>query len=59
MKSIIKFIEHPDSELLYQSRLDEAVVTGETTPYVIYESEDTTPLVAMADEQRPTGSDSP
>lgn len=30
MKSIIKFIEHPDSELLYQSRLDEAVVTGQS-----------------------------
>ncbi len=39
--------------------VDEAVVTGETTPYIIYESEDTTPLVAMAEEQRPTGSDSP
>ena len=30
--SIIKFIEHPDSELLYQSRYDEAVITGQ--PYI-------------------------
>jgi ATP-dependent Clp protease ATP-binding subunit ClpX len=39
--------------------VDEAVVTGETTPYVIYESEDTTPLLSIDDEQRATGSDSP
>ena len=39
--------------------VDEAVVTGETAPYVIYESEDTAPLTALVDEQLPTGSDSP
>ena len=38
--------------------IDEAVVTGETTPYVIYESEDPAPLLAAGGEQRPTGSDS-
>ncbi len=39
--------------------VDEAVVTGETAPYVIYESEDTAPLTALVEEQLPTGSDSP
>jgi ATP-dependent Clp protease ATP-binding subunit ClpX len=39
--------------------VDEAVVTGETTPYVIYESEETAPVVTLEEEQRPTGSDSP
>jgi ATP-dependent Clp protease ATP-binding subunit ClpX len=38
--------------------VDEAVVTGETAPYVIYESEDTAPLTAVVDEQLQTGSDS-
>jgi ATP-dependent Clp protease ATP-binding subunit ClpX len=38
--------------------VDEAVVTGETAPYIIYESEDTAPLAALGDEQLPTGSDS-
>ena len=37
--------------------VDEAVVTGETKPYVIYESEDTTPLLAVDEEQLQTGSD--
>ena len=31
--------------------VDEAVVTGETTPYVIHESEDTAPLAAVDEEQ--------
>ncbi len=39
--------------------VDEAVVTGENKPYVIYESDDTTPLLAVEEEQLPTGSDSP
>ena len=39
--------------------VDEAVVTGETTPYVIHESDDTTPLVAIDEEQLSTGSDGP
>jgi len=36
--------------------VDEAVVTGETQPYVIYES-DETPTVNIEQPQRPTGSD--
>jgi len=39
--------------------VDEAVVTGETTPYVIHESDDTTPLVVIDEEQLSTGSDGP
>jgi ATP-dependent Clp protease ATP-binding subunit ClpX len=39
--------------------VDEAVVTGETTPYVIHESDDTTPLAAIDEEQLSTGSDGP
>lgn len=31
-KSIIKLVDHPDSDLLYQSRLDEAIITGQ--PYI-------------------------
>jgi ATP-dependent Clp protease ATP-binding subunit ClpX len=38
--------------------IDEAVVTGETTPYVIHESDDTTPLLAIQEEQLSTGSGS-
>ncbi len=38
--------------------VDEAVVTGETKPYVIYETEEVAP-VAIEDERRPTGSDRP
>jgi ATP-dependent Clp protease ATP-binding subunit ClpX len=38
--------------------IDEAVVTGETTPYIIHESDDTTPLVAIEEEQLSTGSGS-
>jgi ATP-dependent Clp protease ATP-binding subunit ClpX len=36
--------------------VDEAVILGETRPYVIYESEDTTPLLAVEDERLRTGS---
>jgi ATP-dependent Clp protease ATP-binding subunit ClpX len=36
--------------------LDEAVVTGETKPYVIYESEEP-PTVNLEQQRRPTGSD--
>jgi ATP-dependent Clp protease ATP-binding subunit ClpX len=39
--------------------VDEAVVTGETKPYIIFESEDTTPLLKVDEERLPTGSDSP
>jgi len=36
--------------------LDEAVVTGETKPYVIYES-DEPPTINIEQQERPTGSD--
>jgi len=39
--------------------VDEAVVTGETQPYVIHESDDTTPMLAVDEEQLGTGSDGP
>jgi hypothetical protein len=39
--------------------VDEAVVTGETTPYVIHESDETTPLAAINEDQLSTGSDGP
>ncbi len=39
--------------------VDEAVVTGETMPYVIHESDDTTPLVVIDEDQLSTGSDGP
>jgi ATP-dependent Clp protease ATP-binding subunit ClpX len=39
--------------------VDEAVVTGENKPYIIFESEDTTPLLKVDEERLPTGSDSP
>jgi ATP-dependent Clp protease ATP-binding subunit ClpX len=39
--------------------IDEAVVAGENTPYIIYESEETTPLPAVDAEQLPTGSEGP
>ena len=39
--------------------VDEAVVTGETMPYVIHESDDTTPLAVMSEKQLSTGSDGP
>ena len=39
--------------------VDEAVVTGETKPYVIYESEDTAPMLAVEEQRLPTGSDRP
>lgn len=37
--------------------VDEGVVTGETKPYVIYESGDAQGLLAVEDEPLPTGSD--
>jgi ATP-dependent Clp protease ATP-binding subunit ClpX len=37
--------------------VDEGVVTGETKPYVIYESEDTQDSEPSGEEQLPTGSD--
>ncbi len=37
--------------------VDEAVVTGETTPYIIYETDDTTPLLAVDEAQLPAASD--
>ncbi len=39
--------------------VDEAVVTGETKPYVIYESDDTAPMLAVEEQRLPTGSDRP
>ena len=39
--------------------VDEAVVTGETTPYIIHESDDTTPMLTVDEEQLGTGSDGP
>ncbi len=39
--------------------VDESVVTGETKPYIIFESDDTTPLVTVDEERLPTGSDRP
>ena len=43
-------------EVQQQKFLAEAVVTGETKPYVIYES-DETPTVNIEQPPRPTGSD--
>jgi ATP-dependent Clp protease ATP-binding subunit ClpX len=37
--------------------VDEGVVTGETKPYVIYESEEAQGLLAVEDAPLPTGSD--
>ena len=39
--------------------VDEGVVTGETKPYVIYESDEARGLLSIEDEPRPTGSDRP
>ncbi len=36
--------------------VDEAVVTGETKPYIIFESEETAPLRAVQEERRAAGS---
>jgi ATP-dependent Clp protease ATP-binding subunit ClpX len=36
--------------------IDEAVVTGETKPYIIFESDDTAPLRAVQEERRAAGS---
>ncbi|HEX5746817.1 MAG TPA: ATP-dependent Clp protease ATP-binding subunit ClpX [Archangium sp.] len=38
--------------------IDEAVVTGETKPYIIFESEETAPLRAVQEERRAAGSGS-
>ena len=38
--------------------IDEAVVTGETRPYIIFESEETAPLRAVQEERRAAGSGS-
>ena len=49
----------PSSTSAKKVVVDEAVVTGETQPYIIYESEET-PTVNIEQqeqEQRPTGSD--
>ena len=48
----------PSSKTAKKVVVDEAVVTGETTPYVIYESDDP-PTVSLEQQQapRPTGSD--
>jgi ATP-dependent Clp protease ATP-binding subunit ClpX len=46
----------PSSTTAKKVVVDEAVVTGETQPYVIYES-DETPTVNIEQPQRPTGSD--
>jgi ATP-dependent Clp protease ATP-binding subunit ClpX len=46
----------PSSTSAKKVVVDEAVVTGETQPYVIYES-DETPTVNIEQPQRPTGSD--
>ena len=48
----------PSSSTARKVVVDEAVVTGETQPYVIYESEET-PTVNIEQQQqpRPTGSD--
>ncbi|MBT77598.1 MAG: ATP-dependent Clp protease ATP-binding subunit ClpX [Chromatiales bacterium] len=39
--------------------VDEAVVTGEITPYVIHESDETAPLAPIDEDQLSTGSDGP
>jgi ATP-dependent Clp protease ATP-binding subunit ClpX len=38
--------------------VDEAVVTGETRPYIIFESEESAPLRAVPEERRVAGSGS-
>ena len=47
----------PSMENARKVVIDEAVVTGETTPYIIHETDDTTPLLVVDEEQLPTGSD--
>jgi ATP-dependent Clp protease ATP-binding subunit ClpX len=46
----------PSSTSAKKVVLDEAVVIGETKPYVIYES-DEPPTVNIEQQRRPTGSD--
>jgi ATP-dependent Clp protease ATP-binding subunit ClpX len=47
----------PSADSAKKVVVDDAVVTGDNKPYIIYESEDT-PTVSIEQEQRPTGSDS-
>jgi len=47
----------PSMENVSKVVVDEGVVTGETKPYIIYESEETAPEVVAEEERRPTGSD--
>jgi ATP-dependent Clp protease ATP-binding subunit ClpX len=46
----------PSSTTAKKVVLDEAVVIGETKPYVIHETEEP-PKVAIEQQRRPTGSD--
>jgi len=46
----------PSSSTAKKVVLDEAVVSGETQPYVIHES-DEPPTVTIEQRERPTGSD--
>ena len=47
----------PSSETAKKVVLDGAVVNGETSPYVIHESEEP-PVPDVEQQERPTGSDS-
>jgi len=47
----------PSMENAKKVVVDEAVVTGETSPYIIHETDDTTPLLAVDEEQLSAGSD--
>ena len=49
----------PSMENVSKVVVDEGVVTGETKPYIIYESEDSAAIAdgAESEERRPTGSD--
>ena len=49
--------ELPSSESAKKVVLDGAVVNGETSPYVIHESEEP-PAADLEQQERPTGSDS-
>jgi len=47
----------PSMENVSKVVVDEGVVTGETKPYIIYESEEPAPEAVLDEERRPTGSD--
>jgi ATP-dependent Clp protease ATP-binding subunit ClpX len=47
--------ELPSEENVTKVVVDEAVVSGETKPYVIYESDESS-RPSMVEQQRPTGS---